>query len=610
MIAYGERCLPSLDEFESILSAVAHRGPDDRRIAQGSGFVLGHHRLTIVGDEHIGRQPYFSADGRFVLVYSGEIFNYGSIKTRFGWRNVCDSDTAVLMKLWEEFGPDCLSYLEGQFAFAVLETRSLTLYLVRDRFGIKPIYWARRSGVLAFASDIPAVLKGAGVVGKVSPDGVVRHLAFRHPVAPMTIFQNVFQVCPGEVVRVDRDTHTSKRYWRVSLRCTERGDPEFLRRLVSQSVAKQMPQDNVGVFVSGGIDSSILATEAVAISSRRQRVTAYTANFLSFGQDESAQASEYCRTLPMTCIEVGMPLGTYWDDADALMRLRCQPLAMHNEVPIFLLAKRASGDGKVVFCGEGADELFWGYSRIFRVPFEGMRRTVLTRAKHCLGCFSDPGQTSDSFSYFMERYLYFSINELKMILRSRFWPNAERVPLALFEPYRFGCQRSVADGISMIFLELHLPGLLAMVDANAMAAGVEVRVPFLDEALVDYAINLKASDKLAWRSTLQAILALFEPVDLFSGKRDCAKAILKRSYGRTLPQQILQRPKNGFSVPVNQFLQAFPGWNSGCIESPIWEVLCPEGFSAWYTRGRRDPTERFLRQVHMLACLSRFFEVL
>jgi asparagine synthase (glutamine-hydrolysing) len=564
----GEPLEPA--RFGAIVDALAHRGPDGRGEVCGDGFALGHRRLSILDLTSAGAQPMRDPGGHVHLTYNGEIYNFRELRRELsdvGCQFRSQSDTEVLLAAYMRWGIDCVRRLNGMFAFGLYDARTGELFLARDRLGIKPIYYVEVGGSLVFCSELKGILRHPRFERRLDRQAVSCFLSCRHVLGDRTYFQGVRQLEPGCLLRWKGGRATVSRYWDVDLAGRRVGTGAAaaaeIREIIGDSVERQLVADvPVGLYLSGGLDSTILLYEAARRA--RRPVAAFTTRFDDPDFDESRYAALAAARFGAEHAIVSVSLDDYIIRVQELIRYRDQPLGMHNEVAMYVMARAAREKVAVVLCGEGADELFSGYGRIFRSPFDLVRRgafgalpgAIGRRLARAAGLGAEPAGL-DRSAWFFRRYTYFPTAEKEAIFRDtmRREADGDHPVLAHFdECFEAARARSFHDAIAYAFVKLHIPGLLLMVDATTMAAGIEGRVPFLDHRLVEASFRLPERMKLRFRSWRDAIAAVRKPVSEFSELHDVTKAVLRDAYRTELPAQILERRKMVFPVPLDAWL--------------------------------------------------------
>jgi asparagine synthase (glutamine-hydrolysing) len=550
--------------------AMAHRGPDGAGlwIDADRGIGLAHRRLAIIDLSAAAAQPMASVDGRFQIVFNGEIYNHRELRRqleslgRHHWQTD-HSDTEVLLNAFAEWGVSCLDRLRGMFAFALWDTSERTLWLVRDRIGIKPLYYALDGDGIAFASEIKALLCDTDRRREVDEEAFFHFLSFLTAPAPQTLFRGIRKLPAGHFLRITATGEvTEKRWWDVldhAATIKGVGDAELADRLLEalrEAVAfhkiADVPQ---GVFLSGGIDSSTnLALFAETGGGPvRSFAIGYAGEHASVA-DELPYARLMAERVGSEHHELLLTENDLLDFLPEMVRLQDEPIADPVCVPVHFVSKLARAHG-VTACqvGEGADELFWGYPGWRTVlNLERLNALPAPRGLKSLGVtlLEAAGRGERSYTELLRRAaagqaLFWGGAEaftetrkrrlLSPRLRAKFRDLSSWDALAPIER-RFRQQApepSALNWMSYLDLNLRLPELLLMrVDKMSMSVGLEARVPFLDHEIVALAMALPTAVKT---------------------RHGELKYILKRAVEKLLPPTILNRPKQGFGVPVREW---------------------------------------------------------
>jgi asparagine synthase (glutamine-hydrolysing) len=547
--------------FPQALASLRHRGPDAQGEFRHRGIRLGHRRLSILDLSDAGRQPMASADGRFVLSYNGEVYNFRELIGKHRLENLrSGSDTEVVLELFARLGVASLPELNGMFAFAVFDTRARKLWLVRDRIGIKPLYYQLDSKSLAFASEIKAI----HIMRDATPvcDVAVLHewLYYGNPLAGRTLHRGVRQLLPGHYLEIDLDSfaHAIRPYWSLEEQARQEASAAQnpadavaeTRRLLEQSVRRQLVSDvPVGLFLSGGVDSSAL----VAFASRHYggKLATYSAGFdFSQHSNELPRARRVAAHFGTDHHELHVSGVAVGDLVQRLVHHHDMPFADAANIPLALMAEQVRDTTKVVLQGDGGDELFGGYSRYFTLDRYPLLRLGALVAQRALWVTAE-----SAFHYRARRYLRALAAEdlattIALLLTSE---DRSMHPTAIFAPSlrerierhdpferhreclrRFGDEDRL-NQMSFLDLLITLPDTyLEKVDRATMAASLEVRVPFLDNDLVDFAVGLPGKVKTP------------------GGRK---KWLLKRALTGIVPAEVLEGPKIGLDVPYGAWLQ-------------------------------------------------------
>ncbi len=555
-------------ELGLMAAAMAHRGPDGHGVRAFPGDLpagLGHRRLAILDPTPAGAQPMVH-DGRWWISYNGELYNFRELRAELeatGERFRTECDTEVLLRMFALYGPEMLPRLNGMFAFAIWDDRDKRLFLARDRLGVKPLYYVDRPGLFAFASELRSLLPLLGSV-ELEPTALADYLTFLWVPDPKTAFRGISKLPPGHFAWVDRDGLRVERFWDLRFAPRELPEAEWRERVaetVAASIQRQMVSDvPLGSFLSGGVDSSAIVA---AMAKSGEPVSTYTVGF-----DQEDLRHEIVPDDVHHARRVARLFGT--DHHERVLEpnvLELLPKAVwHLEEPVadpaaistYLICREAGQRMPVMLSGMGADELFAGYPRhlAFRLAHltGAIPGPLLRSMEELLVKVAKPGRPGRlrgprrNLWKFMrgageaplERYLayssYYTTTQLHELLAPGLSEMLEDYdPLAM---HRAHLERAAGDDelSQLLYLDAKtfLPCLnLAYTDKMAMAASVEVRVPLLDDELVDLAATIPSNMKLhGWRR----------------------KYIFKRSQEGTLPRDILCRKKAGFGAPVRSWL--------------------------------------------------------
>jgi asparagine synthase (glutamine-hydrolysing) len=545
--------------LRGMTAAISHRGPDDvgyfeSATADGGLRVgLGHRRLSII-DLSTGHQPLGNADGSVQIVFNGEIYNFEALRAELsahGHVFRTRSDTEVIVHAYERWGTDCVSRLRGMFAFAIWDARLGRLFLARDRFGKKPLFVYSRDGVLLFASEIKSLLQFPGVTARVNHSALWDYFRYRYVPGPATLFTGVRKLMPGSWMLCDANGTTESIYYLppdgLRLQASARSaDPVggFLE-LLEESVRIRMISDvPFGAFLSGGIDSSAV----VGLMARHSSlpVKTFSVGFAEGAYSELAHARTIAELFRTEHHELVVSQTHLLEHLPALTRFRDAPVAEPSDIPIFLLASEARRTVKMVLTGEGSDEMLGGYPKhVYEscvaayqwLPL-GLRRALIEPAARALPYRFRRAKTAitnlgiESWTQRMPRWFGALTDDDCARLLTFAPPPADG---------REGVPLCAAPGDSALRAILYfdqtswLPdNLLERGDRMTMGASIEARMPFLDHELAAFVSALPD----AWR------------VRGFTTKR-----ILRLAMQRLLPARILQRPKVGFRVPVNEWFR-------------------------------------------------------
>jgi asparagine synthase (glutamine-hydrolysing) len=556
-VAKADRML-STETLESMLQAIAHRGPDGQGTCSfpdastGHNVFLGHRRLAIIDPEG-AHQPMCDADAGLALTFNGEIYNFRELRgelSSLGYVFRRDSDTEVLLRAYQHWGSDVVRHLRGMFAFAIWDARNQRLFLARDRFGEKPLYLYEDGSGLYFASEIKALLRIPGVRPAVDLQSVWDYLAYRYVPGPKTLFGGIRKLMPGTVAVWERGKLREERYWsapdrspRVVTQPQADAVENFLSRL-DGAVKMQMVSDvPFGAFLSGGLDSSAI----VALMSRHNAsVRTFSVGFAEDSYSELGYAAEVAQRFGTEHHELIVTDRDLVDKLPRLVAFRDAPVSEPSDIPIYMLACEAARSVKMVLTGEGSDEILGGYpkhvferfARSYQLLPGCVRHRLIAPLAQALPYGSrrlKTAVTNLNIEDWRERYVrwFGALNRCERDRLSVLRPNGS--PVGDAPPFDADPKSSALRRILYFDQTSWLPdNLLERGDRMSMAASIEARVPFLDHELAEFASSLP---------------------DRYRVRGMCSKWILREAGKRLLPERILRRPKVGFRVPVNRWFR-------------------------------------------------------
>jgi asparagine synthase (glutamine-hydrolysing) len=568
-LALAEGTRPDTDWTVRAARRMTHRGPDDEGVFADGPIALAARRLAVIDPSAAGHQPMRSSDGRFWMVYNGEIYNQGELAQRLRARGVQlrgKSDSEVLLEMFAAEGKDALRRLRGMYAFAIWDTRNQELFCARDPFGIKPLYYTLAEGgnQLRFASERKALL-GAGEVSVIDPDALRRYLSFQYVPPPATMTPPVRSLPPGHfmVARLGGPVDVF-RYWRPVLRPAKSpavDTPERILAVLRESVTTHLRSDvPLGAFLSGGVDSAAIC--ALAAESRPGMLT-FTAGFARPGYSEIEQAQETAAALGLKSVPYVITAQEFAARLPQIIWQLDDPMADAAAIPLWFVAREARRHVKVVLSGEGADELFGGYGVYYQPSVVRAATRLPGWGRNSAGAMAariSPGQRGKGL-----------LQRISLPLRDRYIGNAHvfsGAEVNLLTRYGGGTVFDVTDSLfdqaasaglddvatmQLVDLNTWLPGdILVKADRAAMAHGLELRSPFLDREVMAVASRLSRAEKTAAGTT---------------------KFALREAVGGLLSQAAAERRKLGFPVPIGHW---FRGELSGYAEQVIHEARTEE----------------------------------
>lgn len=564
------------DALRAITGTLSHRGPDDSgTLLDDSGRLgIGHRRLSIIDLSVEGRQPMRSASGRFAIVFNGEIYNFEELRAELkgvAWRG--HSDTEVMLAAIEQWGLKCaLNRFVGMFAFALWDSHQKCLYLVRDRLGIKPLYYARIGENFVFASELKAIVAFPGFAGRINRDVLAMYMRFGYIPAPYSIYEGVEKLSAGSILTVaEQDgVPTLEQFWsaeevaRASLErrrqtsCTDLMDE--LQDKLKDAVRLRMIADvPLGAFLSGGIDSSTVVALMQSLSSRPVRT--FTIGFEEDRYDEASYARRVAAHLGTEHTELSVTPQQALDVIPLLPRMYDEPFADSSAIPTYLISKLARSRVTVALSGDGGDELFGGYFRytLARSVWNAVRRAgPAARIVANLARATSPAAIDAITRYLpvpasLTRSAGDRAHKLAahLLLRSREniylqtlsqWSETGALvlnckePQSVIEDLRSLSWISSTEEMGMLCDLRHYlrEDILTKVDRASMAVGLEVRVPILDHRVVEFSWTV--------------------PLDM-KFRQGQSKWLLRQLLYRFVPRELIDRPKMGFTIPMDLWLR-------------------------------------------------------
>lgn len=542
----------SNDILKSMVRLISHRGPDDEGFYLDKNFGFAHKRLSIIDLTSAGRQPMRSPGGRYVISYNGEVYNFKELKNdliSLGYKFKSGTDTEVVLYSLDQWGLKAVNYFNGMFAISLWDTKKRKLHLFRDRYGIKPLYYAKTKSAVLFASEPKSFLTHPDYKPQISAEALVEYLTFQNYFSDRTLFKNVFVVPPGKILSFSEGSPAPvvQQYWDFSFEQSQLvSNPneieEQLNFLFVNAVNRQLVSDvNVGSYLSGGIDSS--AITAIA-SKKLPYISTFTIGFdlnsasgieLAYDERDSAERMSYLYKTQH--YEMVLKAGDMERSMRKLVWHLDEP-RVGQSYPNYYAAHLASKFSTVVLAGTGGDELFGGY------PWRYYR-----------------GAGSKSFKEYLDRYFSFwqrvvPASEMSKLIEplglDASKVNAKDIFSSVFDSHSaLPTSHDEYINQSLYFeCKTFLQGLLIVDDKLSMAHGIETRVPFLDNDLVDFATSLPVKYKLA---NLSKVFDMNEnnlgKVRQYFQKTKDGKLLLRKMADRYVPKEISERQKQGFSGP-------------------------------------------------------------
>lgn len=558
--------------LEDMSAAIVHRGPDDAGTYLSDEINLGFRRLSIVGLS-TGHQPMWSFDKKQIIVFNGEIYNYQDLKANLqgqGFQFQTESDTEVILALYKKYSYDFVKHLNGMFAIAIWDTEKQELIIARDRMGEKPLFYQFNGKDIFFASELKALLKHPHASRAISPISLNKYLTYEYVPSPYTILDQVYKVEAGELMRVSKDgvkksfywTHPSHDYLNGFAMGDEEQAIEEMDKLLQDSIKMRLQADvPVGVLLSGGIDSSLVTAMAAKVRTSDERIKSFSIYFEEQSYDESDYIKKMVDAYDLEHYHQTVSAKDMLSIFDKLGGIMDEPMADASIVPTYFLSKMTANTVKTVMGGDGADEMFAGYPtytanklvQIYNIiPFD-IRNLVTKGIDNALGSFIPVSNKNIALDFKLKQFLRgagvasevrffrwmggFLENEKQSILTENI-RNQVLGNLTYEDVNRYLSRVNInneTDRLLYLSQKLYLmDDILVKSDRASMQNSLEIRAPFLDHRLVEYASSLP---------------------DRFKLKTLTTKYILKKLAEKYIPKEIIYRPKKGFGIPITQWLK-------------------------------------------------------
>ena len=537
----------SAEELPAMANAIAHRGPDAEGFYSHGSVGLAHRRLSIVDLNPRSNQPMTSQDGNFVICYNGEVYNFPELANKYNLTLRTHSDTEVILELFAEIGSSCVNEFNGMFAIAIYDIQKETLHIFRDRIGIKPIYYFYDGENFSFASDIKALFQLGFVKKQKDTDlsAVQEFLYLGYIPHPHTIYKNIYKFEAGSFAKIDKSGVRFERFWNLneqvksSIKSNEVEAKAELKSLIEGSVKRRMFADvPFGTFLSGGTDSSVVT--AVAQSLSTEKINTFSIGFKEAKYNEAEHAKTIANHLGTNHREFIVSQKDALDLFPEIIGTYDEPFADCSSIPTMLVSRLARQHVKMALSGDGGDEQFLGYGfynwanrlnnpliKTFRGAISPALKMMGNRFERAAHLFDYPADRKKSHIFSQEQY-YFSLAEIDDLMMGK-------QSITLNE--NFDLQRKLSPAEEQAFFDLHyyLPDdLLVKVDKASMKYGLEARVPLLDHTILEFSLNLDEKLKV---------------------KDGVSKYLLKEVLYDYIPRDLMNRPKWGFSIPLNDWLK-------------------------------------------------------
>jgi asparagine synthase (glutamine-hydrolysing) len=532
--------------LKSMNDKIKHRGPDDYGYYTDNSIGLGHRRLSIIDLSKKGKQPMTNEDGTVWITFNGEIYNYKTIKEELEKRKLkfkSNTDTEVIIHGYEEWGEKIVSMIDGMFAFAIWDSNKKTMFIARDRFGKKPLYYYNDKKKFLFASEIKSIISDEEIKREVDQQALSDFLGLGYVPPPATMFKAVKKLPQSHHMTLNKEGMKVERYYGIKIKNKVKGDRKIVTKLFRDAIEKRLMSDvPLGAFLSGGVDSSAIVAMMSMIN--KEPVKTFSVGF-NHPTDELKYANMIAKKFNTEHKEIIVNYDTLKILPKVVWHLD-EPLADPAVLPTYIMSKETKRYISVVLCGEGGDEVFLGYKRykqmmllrnIRKIPLPGNRKMLPAIARSMGSMINHENRKYLDFSseilpiinddvkvYGKLHHFAFEGEEKKAIMKYGNKIDFTREYKLIKQ--NFEGKKTIFDKMTAFDFNVWLTDdILMKVDKTTMASALEARAPFLDTRLVEYAVNLMPESRME-------------------------KRIFKETLKGTIPETILQRKKHGFNVPV------------------------------------------------------------
>ena len=537
-----------------MLTVLRERGPDDSGVFYNDNCALGQTRLSII-DLDTGHQPMTDKESDVSITFNGEIYNYRELRENLkkkGYVFSTKSDTEVILKTYIEYGADCPKYLDGMFAFAIWDDKKKKLFMARDRFGKKPLYYTLYNDQFIFASEIKALFK-IGIKGVIDYSAIDNYLSLMYIPPWKSVYSNIHVLPPAHTLLLTSGNIKIEKYWSLPNKPIDinyQDAKKKINELINKAVKKRLVADvEIGALLSGGVDSTMVTEKAQKDLTRP--IKTFSVSYKGNAADESKYAKQASEMIGTDHYTLETPSFSI-EELTRVIKYMDEPHADSSNFPQHLVSSLASSKVKVALSGDGADELFMGYGWYWK--YWNMRKIV--QLKNFL--FSNP------FKEYLKNISVFTKNERKKLWKNKDFINEDFIPEEIKK------EKRQLKKINLFDLLIYLPSqLLTKIDRTSMMHSLEIRSPFLDTELAEFVYNIPTKYKMDKRG---------------------GKIILKDILADSVPKEFVYRPKQGFGAPVVEWLK------TDNIKKLIYEMFSDTA-SIYY----------FLKKEEVIKLIDRFY---
>lgn len=573
----SKKCAEELKQIgNKFIQLLNHRGPDGNGIQlfsdhQRFNSCLTHNRLSIIDLSSDANQPMSKYNSRLWISFNGEIYNFRELRDELhskGERFITNSDTEVILASYKVWGTKCFEKFIGMWALAIYDKDENSLILCRDRLGIKPLYYKSDGHEVVFGSEPKVILSYSNDNHYINSESLSDYFSYRFPLGNKSFYKNIKSLDPGSYIKFNKNIFKKKYYWKLPAIAEKEkvdiGEDKILNdvsELLTSSINYRMISDvPFGAFLSGGLDSSIIVSEMSKLN--KNKIRTYNIGFKEDKFNEFIYATEVSNLFKTKHTQILMDENEYFSSMPEIIKYKDGPLSVPNEIAIHRLSKELKKNISVVLSGEGADELFGGYGRIFRSAYDfsrfhkyGVDNLNKDLKKNLLNKYNVNDFNSE-IDFFISQYSYIDFTMKKNLFMSDY---SKQFQNNLFNKNFFENEWSNLSKLELhekfiyFFQKIHLQGLLGRLDCSTMSSSVEGRVPFTDHRLIEYVNKLPLKYKLRFDTKFGKIIESLNS-DQISEKYDVTKYTLRKMYKDKLPESIIKRLKVGFPVPLTKWL--------------------------------------------------------
>lgn len=538
--------------LQAMSKVIEYRGPDDQGYYKDSLVSLGHRRLSII-DLQKGKQPIFNEDKSACIIYNGEIYNYKEIRRKLEKKHKfsTNTDTEVIIHAYEEYGPDCVEYFNGMFAFAIYDKKKKLLFLARDRLGQKPLYYYFNKGKFLFASEIKSILQDRTIKRELNEEALVDYLALQNVIDEKTFLKGINILLPGHYLILKNNSMEIKQYWDASYDKVELKDIrkyiQSFNKIFSESIKRHMISDVIlGTTLSGGFDSSSVTVKTGQFS--KNRLKTFTGKFKEGKKHGKYDVTKYsgavAKRVNAKIYEADINSDHFKEYIGKIVYHLEEPRADVTVISRYMLYKLVSENVKVVLTGEGGDELFTGYPVYKATYFKDLVKKNPLNIFKALTLFKLTEIPRSAyflvFPFFDKEirdglFIIFNKKERRKLFTKEFYKKIENhSPINTINKYIGNKRLSNSDKAQYLYLKTYLPFFFLMNDKLSMAHSIEARVPICDNELTEFATSIPMKYKLY---------------------NNQSKYIIKKAMEKELPSIIYKQPKRGFFTPFSLWIR-------------------------------------------------------